>query len=38
MMDSMGDVIRDNSKEMELAAEKKYIENCIATDEAHQQA
>ena len=37
-MDSMGEVIRDNSKELELKAEKKYIEQCIARDESQRLA
>ena len=36
MMDKMGDVIRDNSKELDLKEEKKYIENCIRKDEQAQ--
>ena len=38
VMDSMGDVVRDNSKEVQLKLEKEYIQQCIAKDEqAHLQ-
>ena len=33
VMDSMGDVVRDNSKEEDLKAEKAYIEQCLEKDE-----
>ena len=37
-MDSMGEVIRDNDKEMQLKQEKAYIQQCIEKDEqAHLQ-
>ena len=38
VMDSMGEVIRDNDKEMQLKQEKAYIQQCIEKDEqAHLQ-
>lgn len=38
VMDSMGDVIRHNDKEMMLKQEKEYIQQCIEKDEqAHLQ-
>lgn len=33
VMDSMGDVVRDNSKQEQLNAEKAYIEQCLERDE-----
>lgn len=36
-MDTMGDLVKDNEKEKNKAAEKLYIENCIAKDKREQQ-
>ena len=33
VMDSMGDVIKDNDKELQLKQEKEYIQQCIEKDE-----
>ena len=37
IMDTMGDLVKDNEKEKNRAAEKLYIENCIAKDKREQQ-
>jgi hypothetical protein len=37
IMDTMGDLVKDNEKEKNKAAEKLYIENCIAKDKLAQQ-
>lgn len=36
IMDTMGDLVKDNEKEKNRAAEKLYIENCIASDKLAQ--
>lgn len=36
IMDTMGDLVKDNEKEKNKAAEKLYIENCIAKDKLAQ--
>lgn len=33
VMDSMGDVVKDNGKELQLRQEKEYIQQCIEKDE-----
>ena len=33
VMDSMGDVVRDNGRELQLKQEKEYIQQCLEKDE-----
>lgn len=37
ILDTMGDLVKDNEKEKNKAAEKLYIENCINSDKLAQQ-
>ena len=36
-MDNMADVVKDNSKELQLKAEKEYIKQCAQKDELARQ-